>query len=212
LGWAANLVNRKEVEAQKNEWDFYFSNVNDVLSSLMVNLSAIRRTPDPAKSWLLWVWVHLLDARHDGLSSETEAPMLFKIEDRLSEALSAACGAELLGRITGDRRREFYFYAATPDGFDNAVKSAKANFAGYRVEWGKQPDPEWRQYRNVLYPAPGQLRDIQNRRVLDRLLEMGDDHAIARMVDHTIYFRPAAARAAYASKAVKLGFGISTRA
>jgi hypothetical protein len=78
-------VNRKEVEAQKAEWDFYFSNANDVLSSLMVNLSAIRRAPDPAKSWLLWVWVHMLDARYDGLSSETEAPMLFKIEDRLND-------------------------------------------------------------------------------------------------------------------------------
>jgi hypothetical protein len=144
----------------------------------------------------------MLDARHDGLSSETEAPMLFKIEDRLNDCLTATCGAELLGRITGDRRREFYYYAATPDGFDNAVKSAQANFAGYRIEWGKQPDPEWRQYRDVLYPAPGQLREIQNRRVLDQLLETGDDQAIARIVDHVLYFRSAAERAAYASKAV----------
>lgn len=201
-------MNRIDGDAEKDEWDFYFSNVNDVLSSLMVNLSAIRRAPDRAKPWLLWVWVHMLDARHDGLSSETEAPMLFKIEDRLNECLTAACGAELLGRITGDRRRQLYYYAATPDGFDSAVKSALDNLAGYRIDCGKQPDPEWRQYHDVLYPAPSQLRQIHNRRVLDQLLERGDDHAITRIVDHAIYFRSAAERAAYASMAVTLGFGI----
>lgn len=201
-------MSRRDGEAEKEDWDFYFSNVNDVLSSLMVNLSATRRAPDPAKPWLLWVWVHMLDARDDGLSSETEAPMLFKIEDRVNECLIAACGAELLGRITGDCRREFYYYAPTPNGFDSAVKSALADFADYRSEWGKQLDPEWRQYQDVLYPFPTQLRHIHNRRVLDQLLEMGDDHTIARIVDHTIYFRSAAERAAYASTAVHLGFGI----
>jgi hypothetical protein len=63
-------------------------------------------------------------------------------------------------------------------------------------------------YRDVLYPAPGQLQEIQNRRALDQFLEMRDDHAIARIVDHAIYFRSALERADYASEAVELGFGI----
>ena len=62
-------MNREENKAETADWDFYFSNVNDVLSSLMVNLSAIRRAADPAKAWLLWVWVYMLEPRHDGLSS-----------------------------------------------------------------------------------------------------------------------------------------------
>jgi hypothetical protein len=32
-----------------DDWDFYFCNVNDVLSSIMVNLSAIRRAPEKDK-------------------------------------------------------------------------------------------------------------------------------------------------------------------
>jgi uncharacterized protein (TIGR01619 family) len=208
LGWKKNIVNRENVEKVKDEWDFYFSNVNDVRSSLMVNLSAIRRAPDGAKPWLLWVWVHMLDARDDGLSSENEAPMLFQIEDRLGECLTAACGAELLGRITGDRRREFYYYAATADGFDSAVETAMVDYTGYRVDRGKQPDPEWRQYKDVLYPLPTQLQQIHNRRVLDQLLERGDDHSFARIVDHAIYFGSASERATFASATIKLGFGI----
>jgi uncharacterized protein (TIGR01619 family) len=201
-------VSREENKEGTADWDFYLSNVNDVLSSLMVNLSAIRRASDPAKSWLLWVWVHMLEPRHDGLSSETEAPTLYKIEERLGECLGVACGAELLGRITGGQRREFYYYAATADGVERAVNAAMATFAGYRFDCGKQPDPEWRQYREVLYPSPGQMQTIQNRRVLDSLEKNGDDHAIARIVDHAIYFRSASDRAAYANAAEKCGFRI----
>jgi uncharacterized protein (TIGR01619 family) len=195
-----------EIKAGTEDWDFYFSNVNDVPSSLMVNLSAIRRAPDPAKPWLLWVWVHMLDPRPDGFSSSTEAPMLFEIEDQLKERLSVACGAELLGRITGDNRREFYYYAVTAEGFERAVNSAMADFAAYRIDSGKQADPDWKQYRDVLYPSPGQLQVIHNRRVLDALAGRGDDHAIARVVDHAIYFRSAAERASYVNAAANSGF------
>ena len=192
----------------KDEWDFYFSNVNDVLSSLMVNLSAIARAPDRAKPWLLWVWVHMREPREDGLSSDSEAPTFYKIEDRLAAPLGAACGAELLGRITGGRRREFYYYATTADGFQDAVETAMADFPAYRIDCGKQSDPEWRQYRDVLYPLPKQLRAIQNRRVLDALAQRGDDHDIPRIVDHAIYFRSAAQRTAFASAVEGQGFRI----
>jgi uncharacterized protein (TIGR01619 family) len=201
-------VNWRWGNAKKDEWDFYFSNVNHVLSSFMVNLSAIRRAPDTAKPWLLWIWVHMLHARADGLSSESEAPLLYKIEDRLNECLQEPCGAELLGRITGDSRREFYYYAKTSDGLDRAVKSALSDFSDYRGEWGKQQDPDWHQYRDLLYPSASQMRVIQDRRVLDQLQQRGDDHAIARVVDHAIYFRTAGERTAFSSMAVRLGFAI----
>lgn len=192
----------------KDDWDFYFSNVNDVLSSLMVNLSAIDRAPDRAKPWLLWVWVHLREPREDGLSSETEAPTLYKIEDDLAAHLNACCGAELLGRITGGKRREFYYYGSSADGFEDAVRSVTAEFPAYGIDYGKQSDPQWRQYRDVLYPLPNQLRAIQNRRLLDALSVRGDDHDIARIVDHAIYFRSAAKRTAFANAAGESGFRI----
>jgi uncharacterized protein (TIGR01619 family) len=208
LDWAVSFVNQGKGQSETEDWDFYFSNVNDVLSSLMVNLSAIRRAPDPAKSWLLWVWVHMLDPRPDGLSSEAEARVLFEIEDRLNKCLSATCGAELLGRITGGKRREFYYYAVTANGIEGAVKTAMADFTSYRFDFGKQPDPEWRQYKDVLYPFPSQMQTIQNRRVLDSLEKNGDDHAIARIVDHAIYFRSAVERAGYANAVARLGFRV----
>ena len=66
-------------ETQGDEWDFYFSNVNDVLSSLMVNLSAIRSAPDTCKPWLLWIWVHMLDPRDDGHRVKPKLPSFSRL-------------------------------------------------------------------------------------------------------------------------------------
>jgi uncharacterized protein (TIGR01619 family) len=83
-----------------------------------------------------------------------------------------------------------------------------AVFPHYSFECGSKFDPEWRQYRDLLYPLPNQLRRIHNRRVLDVLEEEGDDHGIARIVDHTIYFRSAKQRTAFTDAAADFGFSI----
>jgi Family of unknown function (DUF695) len=52
--------------------------------------------------------------RPDGLSSNEEFQILNTIEDALTERLEKDCDACLAGRITGDGRREFYYYGRTP--------------------------------------------------------------------------------------------------
>jgi hypothetical protein len=183
-------------KAASDDWDFYFCNVNDVLSSIMVNLSAIRRAPENDKPWLLWAWVHLLDGRPDGLSSDVEASKLYEIENALTTALKWPCGAELLGRITGGGRREFYCYAPATKGFETAVDKLRSLFPEYRIEYGSKRDADWKQYLQVLYPTEAQMQRIQNRRVLEQLEERGDDHSLPRIVDHLLYFRSASARTA----------------
>jgi hypothetical protein len=89
-------------------WDFYFSNVNDALASLFVDLGIRDSVPDPAQPWLLWTWVYLRRPRDDGLSSTEEAPLLHSIEDALTTTVKSAIEAVLVGRITTAGRREFY--------------------------------------------------------------------------------------------------------
>jgi len=190
-----------------DDWDFYFCNVNDVLSSIMVNLGANRRAPMADKPWLLWVWVHMRSSRDDGLSSDTEAPKLYEIEDNLTGSLSES-GAELLGRITGGDRREFYFYSGDSEGLDFAIAKVRQTFPDYLFECGKRPDPDWRQYLDVLYPSDADMQRIQNRRVVSELEKRGDVHSIARPIDHAIYFRSPGDRKAFAAAAVAAGFAV----
>jgi uncharacterized protein (TIGR01619 family) len=191
----------------ESDWDFYFCNVNGALSSIMVDLEANRRAPLPGKPWLLWVWVHMRLPRDDGLSSDQEAPKLHEIEDLLTGLLSDSDG-ELLGRITGDDRREFYFYSPSSEGINIAITKVRQAFPEYVFDYGTHHDPDWRQYRDVLYPSDVDMQRIQNRRVVDELDKRGDDHSIPRPVDHAIYFRTPTDRNAFALASVGAGFTV----
>jgi regulator of RNase E activity RraB len=191
----------------ESDWDFYFGNVNGVLSSIMVDLAAKRCAPVAGKPWLLWTWVYMRSPRDDGLSSDEEAPTLYKIEDALTGLLGNS-GAKLVGRITGGERREFYFYSPRSEDMDAAVEKVRETFRDYRFESGTQHDPAWLQYRDVLYPSDIDMQRIQNRRVVNVLTKRGDDHSIPRPVDHALYFRSPEKRKAFAVAAVRAGFAV----
>ncbi len=108
----------------------------------------------------------------DGLSSDSEFDTLCKIEDQMTETMKSRLGAVYCGRITTDGRREFYYYAARALGLGQAAEEALAKFKGYEFECGSKPDPEWKQYFDVLYPSEETRQRMENRRVLDVLEKM----------------------------------------
>ena len=179
-----------------DEWDFYFARVNDAVSSIFVDLGIHADAPMEKRPWLLWVWVDMKTPRPDGLSSNEEAPQLHGIGEALDAMVAPVCGAQLVGRITGSNRREFYFYASEPGEFDAAVARAMQGFPDYKYEAGSAFQPEWEQYLELLYPSDSNLQRMFNRRVLDSLAEGGDVHDIPRKVDHWLEFPSAEARTA----------------
>ena len=166
-----------------DEWDFYFARVNDAVSSIFVDLGIRADVPVESRPWLLWVWVQLQAPNPDGLSTSDEAPRLNEIGEALDATISATCGAQLVGRITGNSRREFYFYAAEPGELTASVANAMKVFAEYKYETGSTFQPEWEQYL-LLDPSETNLERMQNRRVLEALAEQGVAHEIPRKVDH----------------------------
>jgi regulator of RNase E activity RraB len=177
-----------------DEWDFYFARVNDAVASIFVDLGIRPDAPIEKRPWLLWVWVEMQSARPDGLSSNEEAPKLHEIGESLEALISATCGAQLVGRITGAGRREFYFYATEPGELDAATANAMQRFDTYKYETGSSFQPDWDQYLNLLYPSESNLERMQNRRLLEALEEEGDVHEVPRKVDHWMYFADEAAR------------------
>src|ERR1700741_3258676 len=154
-----------------DEWDFYFARVNDAVSSIFVDLGIRPAVPLEKRPWLLWVWVEMRSPRPDGLSSNEEARKLHEIGEALDSLVSPSCGGQLVGRITGANRREFYFYASEPGELDAAAANAMKAFEGYKYETGSKFQPEWEQYVDLLYPSDSNLQRMFNRRVLESLAE-----------------------------------------
>ncbi len=153
-------------------WDFYLCKVNDRAASIYLNLTLAEAAPEREKPQLLWVWVEMKWPSDDGLSSDSEFDTLCKIEDQMTETMKSRLGAVYCGRITTDGRREFYYYAARALGLGQAAEEALAKFNGYEFECGSKPDPEWKQYFDVLYPSEETRQRMENRRVLDVLEKM----------------------------------------
>lgn len=191
-----------------DDWDFYFAKVNDAVSSIFVDLGVHGDAPNEKRPWLLWVWVTMLAPKPDGLSSNAEAKTLHEIGEALESMISPVCGAQLVGRITGSGRREFYFYGAEPGELDAAVARAMGPFAGYKVEAGSSLQPDWDHYLELLYPSETNLQRMYNRRVLESLAKDGDVHEVPRKVDHWLDFASAESRAACRStlEAIEFGF------
>src|SRR5687768_17168109 len=134
-GWAAGSSRRAEPRVS-DDWDFYFARVNGAVSSIFVDLGVRPDVPLEKRPWLLWVFVDLQAPNAEGMSTQEEAPTLHDIGDALSATIAPACGAQLVGRITGAGRREFYFYGEEPGPLDEAVGRAMSGFASYVHECG----------------------------------------------------------------------------
>lgn len=191
-----------------DEWDFYFAKVNDAVASIFVDLGLKPDAPNEKRPWLLWVWVPMQAPKPDGLSSNDEAPTLYEIEEALISMISPVCGAQLVGRITGSNRREFYFYGEEPGELDAAVARAMQPFAAYKAQFGSTFQPDWNQYLELLYPSDSNLQRIWNRRTLDLLEQRGDVHESPRKVDHWLEFASGEARAACRSTLEAIEFAV----
>jgi hypothetical protein len=191
-----------------DEWDFYFARVNDAVASIFVDLGLKPDAPNEKRPWLLWVWIEMQSPRPDGLSSGDEAAKLYEIEESLNSLIPPVCGAQLVGRITGSNRREFYFYGEEPGELEAAAERAMKAFDSYRFQTGSAFQPEWEQYLGLLYPSASNLQRMMNRRVLDSLAQQGDVHEQPRKVDHWLEFPSTQARAAVRSTLEAIEFAI----
>jgi hypothetical protein len=191
-----------------DDWDFYFARVNGAVSSIFLDLGLRPDVPLEKRPWLLWVFVDLRSPSTDGLSTQDEAPTLHAIGESLDASVSPLCGAQLVGRITGAGRREFYFYGEEPGPLDEAVRNAMKKFEGYAHECGSRLEPDWDQYLGLLYPSDSNLQRMFNRRVLESLEAHGDAHETPRQVDHWLEFPNEAARTACRDTLVAIEFRV----
>lgn len=192
-----------------NDWDFYFANVNGALSSIFVDLGIRATVPDTHRPHILWIWVPMLRARDDGLSSDDESSTLHLIEDELAQILGARNDAHLVGRITGANRREYYLYGRDADQLADSIDSVFAKFPNYVPEFGEQRDVEWTHYLTVLYPGTRELQRIKNRRTIDALANAGDSLVTKRPITHWVYCRHEAELQRLRNNFTALGFVVS---
>jgi uncharacterized protein (TIGR01619 family) len=195
----------------EQEWDFYFSNVDDIIGSFYLDLGLTHVAPIENKPNLVWISLQMNNPREDGLSSGEEFELLTAIEDRLQELVPLKHNTIYVGRLTTDGRRDFYFYMGDTTFYDKTISEVMVAFPTYSYDFGIKQDPQWEQYFNFMYPNPRQLQSILNRRVIDNLEEQGDSLTKARLVDHWIHFKTDSDRNLFVKKIEHLNFNVISK-
>ncbi|MFN9880861.1 MAG: DUF695 domain-containing protein [Planctomycetota bacterium] len=191
------------------EWEFYFTSVNGQLASILVDVGIRETAPDSNKPWLLRVWTHFHDVEEHGLPSEAESDAFAEVEETLVATLTNSLDAVLAGRITTAGRREFFCYAPSFVGFEEAMSQCLSRFPDYQWALDTELDSDWSQYLNLLYPNPADWQQIQNRQVIEQLVQHGDSLEKERMVFHWAYFPNESSREQFGDEVKRRGFEIT---
>jgi hypothetical protein len=170
------------------DWDVYVSPIDDHPAVIFVDLAPAKNPPDTQRPCLLRVSIELQVQREDGLSDPDETDVLYAVEDALFDSVAKSLRARYVGRVTTQGRRDHFYYGHSAEGFSAATSEAMRGFSNYRFKCTNEQDSAWSVYSEVLFPGDIELQSIYNRRIVDRLMEGGDDLTEPRDVDHWMYF------------------------
>ncbi|MCA4783142.1 DUF695 domain-containing protein [Empedobacter stercoris] len=184
MGFISNLFGQKKYP---EEWNFYLTNIEDKCASIYLNLGLNDFVPIKEKTELCWISVKLKNPNENGLTTNEESEILFKIEDEIIKKTNAK-NTIYIGRITNNGYRDFYFYSKNPETFKAEFKNIENNFTDYTVELNTKEDKDWSEYLNI-YPNEMDFQSIGNRSVLENLKKNGDKLIKPREVFHWIYFK-----------------------
>lgn len=192
-----------------NKWESYPSRVDNQSASIFVNLSYRHCAPIVDATDLVWLRVHLLCPRDDGLPSQEEHPTLYLIEDALVDHLTDAhVEAHYIGRNTSGGCRDFYFYTGDGQIVEDLLSQAMHRLAIQAFDTGHRHDPDWSAYLRFLFPSPHEMQLIKNRHVIEALRQSNDRLNIPRDVLHWAYFTERSGRDAYVAASESLGFDL----
>ena len=190
------------------EWDFYMSNVDNIIGSFLVDLGLRKIAPIADKPNMIWVSISMQNPREDGLSSDEERELLYAIEDNLVNNLINQYNAIFVGRLTSDGMYQLYFYFDDITGYEKTVTQSMSEYPTYEFDFGIKEDKEWGVYLDFLYPLPSQYQMIMNARVVRGLEQQGDNLTNERTVEHWIYFEAESDMQNYISEIEKQNFKV----
>lgn len=196
---------REEIRVDE-QWDYYLCKVDDAPASIFVNLGLAAHVPLVGEDSLYATRIAMLDPGKHGMGTAEEGEVLYPAAN-LIESRAQELGLRPVGRVRNNGTWQLTFMGAA----DNEEQLARIvddtlSVSGREYDHVVRPDPGWSYYLEFLYPDDERMQWIQNRRLVDKLQELGDPLTEKRRVDHWVYFGEPQDRTAFAHAARAQGF------
>ena len=130
-----------------------------------------------------------------------------KIEDLVSQRVSAALDGIYAGRVICEGWSTFVFYLPTARADRvHDLATVIGDLGPYEWEWMAEDDPKWDYFTGFLYPDVLSLEAMANRQLVENLEAKGDRLEVPREIDHRAYFPTLERATAAAAKLRGVGF------
>ena len=191
-----------------DDWDVYFTHVDDKPAFMLLDLGIEQEAPIPGLSVMAYVTIDFQEPDENGMSKHSEFARLMEIEDALVTAVTSDTSI-FVGRCTCDGRRDFFFYMDNGREVEERVTAVMSDFDEYTWDIGMCEEPGWDTYLNFLFPDEQGMDTIWNNRLRRQLEEQGDDLSLPREVEHWLYFKSVEDRAAFVAEVEREGFAVT---
>lgn len=183
------LPQSTRIFAQNENWDNFIMSVNGHPVSIVVDLALREKAPLKERPYLVILRTKYSDVDASGFPGDSSKEELIQIENELESALKTGNGAVYAGRFTQRGLREFYFY--TLDTLDYAKHCNRVMENHRDFPWLARAlyDKTWSNYFEVLTPSDVEMEKIENRRMVNALMQKGDDITKTRDIEHFLYFK-----------------------
>jgi regulator of RNase E activity RraB len=190
------------MSATDDAWEFYPCQIDDLPASIVLNLRFERETPANATT-LYRMRVQMLVPDEHGMGDASESHAINLLEPQLEER-GATAGLTYVARIRSHGLFELVWYG--PPDQSAVLHSMRELITDRRTYLDVRPDPDWGFYREFLLPDAERRQWMENRKLVDVLVENHDALTTPRPVHHWLDFASAAGRDAFITAVQALGF------
>jgi regulator of RNase E activity RraB len=208
---ALNFISEKLL-AQEDNWDVYLAMYEKGPGSTIINLSAKSLAPDSSHPFVLITGVTFNQCKPDGLPDKEAFDDLYRLEDEITRLLDQYGSNIHVGMFTYQCERLLYFYVKDTIELGNQLSALFAKeFAAYKPYTNIREDKTWDAYQNFLYPNEETLDYMSNSKLVNQLIEAGDNPEKIRQIDHWAYFPSERSRKCFENKILEKGFKIEKK-
>jgi uncharacterized protein (TIGR01619 family) len=199
-------------QSQQENWDVYLAQYEEGVGSTTLDMALIHTAPMKNLPYLLSASLTFKDCPSDGLPDQKEIDNLYVISDDIIKLVSSQVKKnQFVGTFTFQCERINFIYISDTLQIRNKLqKLFRDKYPMYETYISIKPDDEWTTYKDFLYPNEATQEYMANQKVMDKLIEAGDELSLPRLIDHWLYFSSDKDRGAFINYAKTQGFNIAS--
>ena len=171
-------------------WDTYVTEINGKSVGVTLNMELADYAPLEDYPYLLKVTNQYKDKTEDGFPTEKAFSKLTKITVELIQKLNEQMPTIYAGSYTYNGKSTDFIYLSSKQELNELMDAFYAdNFKNIKYSFDVSDDALWKEYLDFLYPNETILNYMTDNKVIQNLLDNGDDLTIERRVSHWLYFK-----------------------